>query len=490
MTAELLINVGIGEVRIARTEEGRLVELAIEPTAGGSLVGNVYLGRIGRVVPSIQAAFVDIGTGRDGFLGAREAVHLGGGDQADNSAETPPISELVDEGEAVLVQVTRDGLANKGAALTGKVTLPGRLLVYAPDQSGIVVSRRLGDEAERARLTEAVEAARAAEGITDGRFIVRTAAEGADAEELRQDAQRLALAWKSLSASQADATAPACLLSEGDPIERALRDFVTGDTERIRIDSAEGFLVARDYCRKQHPGLERRLEHFRGPGALFEEGGVAEDVETALERLVQLPSGGAITIDETTALTAIDVDSGSSPETRDHDRTVLGVNLEAAHEIARQLRLRSVGGLIVIDFIRMAAPEDREQVMAALRTATAGDAARCRISPISEVGLLEMTRARVRDSLVMRLTEPCPGCEGSGRRPTLVAAVRSTLRHAEYVAATGASAGLRIRAAPALARALEADRESLAMLERRIGRAVGVLSEPAMERGGFEVDLI
>ena len=146
-------------------------------------------------------------------------------------------------------------MANKGAALTGKITLPGRLLVYAPDQSGIVVSRRLGDEAERARLTEAVEAARAAEGITDGRFIVRTAAEGADAEELRQDAQRLASAWKSLSASQADATAPACLLSEGYPIERALRDFVTGDTERIRIDSAEGFLVARDYCRKQHPGL-------------------------------------------------------------------------------------------------------------------------------------------------------------------------------------------------------------------------------------------
>ena len=487
MSQELLVNVGIGEVRIARAEDGRLTELAIEPATEGSLVGNIYLGRVVRVVANIGAAFVDIGVGRDGFLGAREAARLrprGAGDDED-----PPINELVSEGEAILVQVATDAVADKGAGLRGAITLPGQLLVHAPTQLGVVVSRRLTDEAERQRLAGLVEAGRAEADAHEGRFIVRTAAEGAAAEALREDIERLVAAWRDLTAARAQAHPPACLFDERDPIVRALRDLTTRATERIRIDSGEAFLRARDYCQRHRPDLAGRVEHFRGPGALFDHADIEADIEAALERDVRLPSGGAITIEETEALTAIDVDSGALTETPSRRETALRVNLEAAGAIGRQVRLRGIGGMIVVDFLDLETAADRARLASALEDAFAPDAARPRAGPIPTRGVVVITRARVRPSLWMQLTEPCPGCGASGRRPTTATLVRALLRRAERAATSGRAGGsLRVRAAPVVAQALEADRAAVELLERRIGRPIEIEAVANVERTHVEFE--
>jgi len=489
MSQELLINVGIGEVRIARTEDGRLAELTIERAANGSLVGNIYLGRVVRVVANIGAAFVDIGVGCDAFLGAREAQCLHPRADPEGYDREPPINELVSEGEAVLVQVTADAVADKGAALTGAITLPGQLLVHAPTHSGVVVSRRLADEAERDRLKALVEAARQETDAHAGRFIVRTAAAGAGAGAISADIERLRAAWRDLVAARAQARPPACLFSEQDPLIRALRDLRT--TDRIRVDSGPAFIRARDYCQRHRPDLAPRLEHFRGPGALFDHGDIDIDADLALalEREVRLPSGGAITIDEAEALTAIDVDSGALTDAASPRETALRVNLEAAGAIARQLRVRDIGGLIVVDFLDIEAP-DRARLASALQEAFAPDAARPRAGPIPARGVVEITRARVRPSLWMQVTEPCPGCGASGRRPTIETLVGDLLRRAERAANSGRAGGvLRVRAAPVLVRALETAGEAVELLARRIGRPVEIEAMASFERTHFEFEV-
>ena len=487
MSQELLINVGIGEVRIARTEDGRLAELAIERAANGSLVGNIYLGRVVRVVANIGAAFVDIGVGRDAFLGAREAQRLHPRADPEGDDREPPINELVSEGEAVLVQVAADAVADKGAALTGAITLPGQLLVHAPTQSGVVVSRRLADEAERDRLKALVEAARQETDAHAGRFIVRTAAAGAGAAAIAADIERLSAAWRDLAAARAEARPPACLFSEHDPLIRALRDLRT--TDRIRIDSGPAFIRARDYCQRHRPDLAPRLEYFRGAGALFDHGDIDADIALALEREVRLPSGGAITIDETEALTAIDVDSGALTDAASPRETALRVNLEAAGAIARQLRVRGIGGLIVVDFLDIEAP-DRLRLASALQEAFAPDAARPRAGPIPARGVVEITRARVRPSLWMQVTEPCPGCGASGRRPTMETLVGDLLRRAERATNSGRAGGvLHVRAAPVVVRALETAGEAVELLARRIGRPVEIEAMASFERTHFEFEV-
>jgi ribonuclease G len=469
MNKEVLINAGAAEFRVAAVVDGRLQELFLErligvddgplrrrgPERNGqSLVGNIVLGRVQRVLPGMQAAFVDIGLDRAGFLGAREARCLadlpGFGDE-----HAPKIGECVREGEAVLVQVVKDPIGEKGARLSANVTIPGRLLVLVPNQPGIALSRRIEDEAERARLTGLCETMLAtANGSLTGNagYIVRSAAIRATLADLREDAERLAHTWQPVLDKRQNARAPATLYHDLDPVERTMRDEVNADTTRVLIDGREALEAARAYCRRTMPEAEEKLELFSGPATLFDAFGLEDEIAQLTEPRVPLPSGGWITIEGTEALTAVDVNSGSFTEATGLEETSLRVNVEAAEEIGRQLCLRGIGGLVVIDFIHLNDPENNAKVLQVLGESLSRDRTPTQISGMSEFGLVEITRKRVRDPLVKLLTECCRPCRGHGRIRTAESVALEIVRQVERAAAAAPGKPIEVRAAPDVVR--------------------------------------
>ena len=413
---EILINVTPREVRAALLENGVLQEIHVERAARRGLLNNIYKGRVCRVLPGMQAAFVDIGLERTAFLHAsdisRRNTALNAGAEQD---PTPPIEirELIREGDEVLVQVVKNPLGSKGARLTTFVTLPSRYLVYLPNGNGVGVSSRIEDEAERERLRTVAEHVLAAHEQAGG-VIVRTAAEGADDEALGSDLEFLCKLWLVVQ-EQCRNGAVKALVHEDLPLPiRVLRDLVTTDVERILIDSESDFQHMQSFTATFLPQLEPKLELYTRRRPIFDLHGVEDEIKKALDRSISLKSGGYVIFDQTEAMTTVDVNTGAYVGHRNLEETIFRTNLEAAVTIARQLRLRNLGGIIIIDFIDMEEEDHRKRVMQTLEQSMLRDHARHQITPVSPLGLVEMTRKRTRESLQHILCEDCPNCNGRG----------------------------------------------------------------------------
>ena len=412
---EILVNVTPSEQRAAVVENGVLHEVFIERASRRGLVGNIYKGRVSRVLPGMQAAFVDIGLERTAFLHASDIAtpaDTGNGEPPPEGDAAPSIRDLVSEGGEVLVQVLKDPLGTKGARLTTFITLPSRYLVMMPGNDNIGVSSRIDDDEERARLRGVLEDIVPAER-GDG-YIVRTAAEGASYDALRADMMFLERLWEGIR-RQAGDTSAGKIVHEDLPLAlRILRDRVQDDVERIRVDSEAEYERMRGFTESFLPELTDKIEHYGGRRPIFDLYGVEEDIARALERKVPLKSGGYLIFDQTEAMTTVDVNTGGFVGTRSQEDTLYRTNLEAAVAIARQLRLRNLGGIIIIDFIDMLEPSHRDKVLEALEQALASDNAKYQVMPVSPLGLVEMTRKRTRESLEHVLCDACPTCGGRG----------------------------------------------------------------------------
>ncbi len=416
MTAEILVNVSPREVRAALVENGVLQEIFLERANRRGLISNIYKGRVSRVLPGMQAAFVDIGLERTAFLHASDIVHpaVGENGQPDQPVDdrAADIQSLVSEGGEILVQVLKDPLGTKGARLTTFITIPSRYLVYMPKGRGVGISARIEDEAERHRLREAATMFLRAD--EPGGYIVRTAAEGASPDALRADMMFLQKLWAVLS-EKAASTRPGNLVHEDLALPiRVLRDIVSSGVDKVSVDHLETFQRMREFARTFMPDHAERIELYRSDRPIFDLYGVEDEIQRSLDRKVALKSGGYLIFDQTESMTTIDVNTGAYVGHRTLEETIFRTNLEAAVAIARQLRLRNLGGIIIIDFIDMEEEEHRKQVLQALEKSLAADHAKNHISSVSPLGLVEMTRKRTRESLEHMLCSPCPTCEGRG----------------------------------------------------------------------------
>ncbi len=496
MRKELLVNATPPETRVALTEDGRVVEVLHERRGRQSLVGNVYLGRVHRVLPGMQAAFVSIGLDRDAFLyveDAAPAVEVDFGDEApeilangpEERSDRPRIDDLVKEGQEIVVQVSKDPVASKGPRVSTAISLAGRTLVYLPSAREAGVSRRVTEPAERERLRALLEALSGGGG-----FIARTAALGKTAEELAADHAYLTDLAARIARRQESAAAPALLHRELDLALRSVRDLVPDDCDAIRVDDEATLSRMRDLLDAVAPRLARRLELHAGPEPLFERFGVEAEIENALKSRVALPSGGSIVLHQTEALVAIDVNTGRFVGKDGLEETVFALNLEAAPEVARQIRLRDLGGLVVVDFIDMEDPEHRQALFERFQEEMARDRARTRMLPVSEFGLIEITRQRSRGNLERVLTRACPACSGSGRVKTdMTVALDLRRRLLETAAVFSRGETVRVRVRPGVARLLaEEDPRILSETEASLEIRVELIADEALEAEGFEID--
>lgn len=417
----LLVESDRHQTRVAVLEEGRLTEIHLERKKSKSVVGSVFKGRVSRILPGMQAAFVDIGLARDAFLYAgdvREALSAID-DLSDADPQTqefppiavPPIEEMLTAGQELVVQVVKAPLPNKGARITTEITLPGRYLVFVPTVSSNGISRRLQDPDERERLRTLLDDLEA----DDGGLIVRTAGEGKLREDFEEDLSVLRLKWQEIAERAQTARAPSVLHGEEGLALRFIRDRFTAEIEVVMVDGTEAFDEIVSFIRDLAPGLVDRVRFWNEEGTLFEELGIERAIDAALRSKVWLPSGGYIVINPTEALVAIDVNTGRFVGGKDLETTVMHTNLEAIEEIVRQIRLRDLSGIIVIDLIDMTEPENRETVFSALEKEMKKDRAKHQVLSLSEFGLVEITRKRSRENLSRLLTRRCPTCEGSGR---------------------------------------------------------------------------
>ena len=475
------------EIRAAAIDDGQMVELFIERKGRRSLIGDIYLGRVERILPGMDAAFVDIGIGRAGFLGidGARAPNDTSNDTRDGAQNgRGRIGEHLTEGQAVRVQIAKDAVGRKGVQLTRRVTLAGRHLVLSPLQNRIAVSRQIEDEVERTRLQGLVEAAaEPGEG-----FIVRTASVGAGAEDLTRDAAFLRRLWSEIEARQARATTPALLHEDLSPLLRLFRDRVSRSIEEVRIDSPGGYAAARDFCTAFMPGLTDRLVLHAGPEPIFEDADVEAEIERALGTRVELPSGVEIVIEATEALTAIDVNSSRFTGSGGIEETAYATNLEAAAEAARQIRLRNIGGLIIIDFIHMDENAHWVSVLERLSAAFAGDRNNVRVMGRTEAGLVEVTRRRQRESLAQMMTELCPDCGGRGRIESTDTVALEVMRAMRREARSARPGTLVVMASGEIIDRLEdTAAAALSELEAMIGRRVRLGREPSYPRGSFDI---
>lgn len=445
----VVINAEFGETRVALVEKGQVVEVLYERAIGKTAVGNVYLGKVTRVLAGLQAAFVDIGQPRAAFLHVQDLLRTvddkhpshnqDAGAASSRVSRDTPITQVIREGQSIVVQVVKDAMGTKGARVTSRIALAGRYLVYTPSASNVGVSKRMGTSEQRDRVRAIVESHR--EGT--GGWIVRTAAMDMTDEQLRSDMQYLERLWHQIEKKRGEHTkAPALLYSELDLVLRAARDLVGDDVQQVIIDNADDFERVRAFMATFMPQHATRLQLFQGTESVFEAYGIEEEIARALGRKVALASGGYLVIDEAEALTAIDVNTGSfvGSDSKDMQAAIMATNLEAIDEIAYQLRLRNVGGLIVIDLIDMSDPHDRDLVLQRLKSRMQSDRAHTSIHPVSELGLIEMTRKRTRDSLSKVLHEPCFYCDGTGhvqsRHTVAIDVLRQLRRESPFISGT------------------------------------------------------
>ena len=491
MSVEILVNVAPGETRAALVEDGIAQEIHIERRRRRGLVSNLYQGRVTRVLPGMQAAFIDIGLERTAFLHAADIASpppdetvvglspLGG-------IPVEDVRRLLSPGDDILVQVIKDPIGSKGARLTTYIALPARFLVYLPRGEGIGVSARIEDETERQRLKAAVAELRG--GEADGGYILRTAAQGVAVDSLREDMEYLRKLWHHVR-TRATAASPGSMVHEDLPLPlRILRDELSRGVTRVLVDCAAEHARMVDFAAQFMPATAARIELHGGPRPIFDLHGVEEEIAKALERKVQLKSGGHLVIDQREALTTIDVNTGAYVGHRNLEETTFRTNLEAAASIGRQLRLRNLGGIIIIDFIDMHDESHRRQVLAALEHSLAGDRAQTHIVNLSPLGLVEMTRKRTRESLEHLLCEPCRSCEGRGFVKTPETVCNEIFREIQRQGLQPSGRELLILAhADVVERLLEAEAATLDELKAQIGLPVRLQVESLYGVDQFDI---
>lgn len=482
VNAEILMNVTPTETRVAVVENGVLQEIFIERTNHRGLVGNIYKGKVVRVLPGMQAAFVDIGLERAAFIHAAE---IGKGD-----ANTP-INQLVHEGKSLVVQVTKDPIGTKGARLTTQLAIPSRYLVYMPGSVHVGISQKIEEEGERERLKQLVTDCMESEGLTgEVGFILRTAAEGVGEEEIVADTRYLRRLWRKLEERIKENKAPSLVYDELPLSLRTIRDLARPETSKLLIDSRETFQKIEHFCQQYVPEVAEKIEYYPGPRPIFELYSAEDEIQRALERKVPLKSGGYLVIDQTEAMTTIDVNTGGFVGRRNLEETIFKTNLEAATAIGRQVRLRNLGGIIILDFIDMADPEHQRQVLRMLEKVLEKDHTKTKISGVSELGLVEMTRKRTRESLEHMLMEPCKACQGRGvvKTPetTCYEIFREILREER---AYQAGTYLVLASQQVVDRLLDEDSHGMADLEAFIGKAIKLQVESQYTQDQYDIIL-
>ena len=485
MSEEILINITPMESRVAVVENGVLQEVHVERTQKRGIVGNIYKGKVVRVLPGMQAAFVDIGLERAAFIHAGEISSREG-------ASSDNISALVHEGQSLVVQVTKDPIGTKGARLTPQLSIPARYLGYMPRTSHVGISLKIEEEAERERLKRVVAECVASEGIVEvGGFILRTAAEGAGADEILMDIRYVRRLWEQIRGQMQTASTPTVIYEDLSLALRTLRDLVSPKIEKIRIDSRETFQKIVQFVEELMPEIADRLEHYPGERPIFDLYGVEDEVQKALERKVPLKSGGYLIVDPAEAMSTIDVNTGAFVGHRNLEETIFKTNLEAAITIARQLRLRNLGGIIIIDFIDMEDEEHQRQVLRTLEKQLERDHAKTNIIGITELGFVQMTRKRTRESLEQVLCEPCSSCQGRGKLKTpetiCYEIFREILREARAYQAEGYMV---LANQKVIDRLLDEESGNVADLEAFIGRTIKFQVEGMYSQEQYDVVLL
>ncbi len=415
MSDELLINVTPQETRVAKVENGMLQEVVIERASRKGLVGNIYKGKVCRVLPGMQAAFLEIGLQRTAFLHLSDIVTTS--EEKKNADQEPTITDLLRDGQEILVQVVKDPMGTKGARLTTHITIPARYLVYMPNSNHIGVSQKLEDEAERERLKDIIKAQLVE--FKGGGYIVRTVAEGISEDAVHADMIFLEKLWKSIQDNNTIVQSTMMVYEDLPLAMRVMRDIADTNIDAIRIDSRETFDKVMKFANKFIPELAPRIEYYPGERPIFDLYGVEDEIQKALQSKIKLKSGGYLIIDQTEAMTTVDINTGGYVGNRNLEETIFKTNLEATQAIVRQLRLRNLGGIIIIDFIDMKDAEHRSQVLRSFEKALERDHAKTCITEVSNLGLIEMTRKRTRESLEHILCEACPVCNGKGTVKTV-----------------------------------------------------------------------
>ncbi|MBI5587086.1 MAG: Rne/Rng family ribonuclease [Deltaproteobacteria bacterium] len=487
---EILINANPFERRVALIEQGRLMEFYVERGKDRGITGNIYKGKVVRVLPGMQSAFVEIGLSRTSFLHVSdiqepfEDLDEGEEEKEKDKRKAPQvrIQDIIKEGQEVMVQAAKEPIGTKGARVTSYISLPGRYLVFMPTYEKVAISRRISSDKERRRLRDIVSSLR-----TDGYgFIIRTVCEGMPKDDIQADMYYLEKLWRSILKKKEEVKTPGILYEELDLTLRTLRDLFSQDIERVVINSKEEYDRVVKFVEEFMPALSGRVELYEGKEDIFDAHGIEIELSDALEKKVWLRSGGHIVIDQMEALTAIDVNTGKYVGKKSSEETIVKTNLEAVKEVVYQLRLRNIGGIIVIDFIDMSKASDREKVYNALKEALKGDKARTNILKISELGIVEMTRKRVRENLSQSLCEPCPYCEGNGlvkARDTIVMDIyRELVRELP-----NRKKKATLYVSPSIAETLSTDAAILLDLEKRFGKKVIVKPVERFHQERYEI---
>lgn len=482
MSEEILINLTPMETRVALVENGMLQEVYVERTAARGIVGNIYKGKVIRVLPGMQAAFIDNGLDKACFIHAKDIVTKDG--------EEKGIQELLYQGQTIVTQVLKDPIGTKGARLTTQLSVPSRYLVFMPNTDHVGVSQRIDDEQERERLKKLLDTCIEKESLNGlGGFILRTAAEGVSEDELLSDLRFFKRLWEALNRRIAERKAPTTVYEDFPLYKRTVRDLVRPDVEKIRVDSRENFEALTDFTAEYIPEVNPLLELYPGPRPIFDLYAVEEEIQKALGRKIELKCGGYLIIDQTEAMTTIDINTGAFVGNRNQEETIYKTNLEAVSGLARQIKIRNLGGMIIIDFIDMQIAEHRRQVFRALEKAMASDPAKTSITKVSDLGLVEMTRKRTRESIEHILCETCPICDGRGsiKSPETVCyeIFREILREAR---AYEESESLMVLASQAVVdRLIDEESASVADLEMFINKTIQFQVESLYGQEQFDV---
>jgi len=531
MKREILINATSRETRVAILEDDELVELLVDRPDARRMVGDIYLGKVEAVLPGIQAAFVDIGTEKSAFLHASDLVYGDGRDADDDEEDepsddapaddeapedgrsaartesrgesrgeprpeprsggrpdarkAPPIQDLLKRGQEILVQVSKEPISTKGPRVTAQISLAGRFLVYMPDATRVGVSRKIGERAERHRLRDMVQ------GVLpekSGGVIVRTVGEDATQETFKRELMTLINTWKRVTKKTTFQRAPALVHRETNLTRGIIRDLFSTKIDALTVDSKQVFNEIVEYLKGIAPELLDRVRLYEEPVPLFDVGKVEPEIRDLFKRRCDLPSGGYLIIEPTEALVSVDVNSGRYTGKKDPEKTILKTNIEAAREVARQVRLRDVGGIIVCDFIDMETKQNRDRVLQELRTHLSRDRARTKAFAVSELGLIEMTRQRVRQSHLQSMTEACPTCHGTGRVFTPEAILRRVERSVRRIVVEGKRDNLVLRLHPDVAMYVrESEQDFVRKLDKGAGFSVEVRDDPLLRPDEFKI---
>ena len=499
MSEELLVNVTPQETRVAVVQNGGLQELHIERSRSRGIVANIYKGKVVRVLPGMQAAFVDVGLERTAFLHAADMVphrtqSLDASeavtDEPSQVPSRPDITELVSEGQEIVVQVAKDPIGTKGARLTTQLSIPSRYLVLLPGSEHRGISQRIQDVDERDRLLQALDTA-LKEGPTEAGFIVRTAADSQHSVNFEVDLEFLHRSWQQIERKIASARAGELIHADLPLSLRVIRDLARDDVEKIRVDSRETYALMHQFAVDLMPQLADCIEIYPGERPIFDLYSIEDEIHRALNRTVDLKSGGSLVFDQTEAMTTVDVNTGRFVGKRNLEETLFKTNMEAAQAIARQLRLRNIGGIIIVDFIDMEDEDHRRQLMDAFERALARDRTRCHIADMSVLGLVEVTRKRTRESLERGMTEACPHCQGRGTQKTAQTLCyeifREILREARAFEAKGY---LVMASQTVIDMLLDEESTGLADLQEFIGKPIHLQVEPTQNQESYDVVLM